>query len=353
MNAHVSIASVRITEADLWDDRECAEIDNFVVNEPGSTPFHLTGWSRAVEQGTGAHAHYLVARGPVGILAVLPCHVMRSRIFGDGLVSSGFAVGGGVLGHWPALAGHVLSLALQTDCPSVELRGGHLPASGWHQDDKSYLGFLGKLAADDEKQLAAIPRKRRADIRRALASGLTVSVGRGTAELRTHFRIYSESVRNLGTPVFPRTLFSEMLEAFGESADILTVRRGAKALASVLTIYHQGVAYPFWGGGTHEARRWAANEFMYYALMCHARASKRCHSFDFGRSKAATGAAAFKKNFGFTPHPLVYASRSVRTARARNVNPLNPRFQLAQRIWQKMPLPLANLIGPFLSRGLG
>ena len=133
-------------------------------------------------------------------------------------------------------------------------------------------------------------------------------------------------------------------------ADILTVRHRGRAVASVLSLYLGDTVYPYWGGGTEAARALRANDRMYHALMEHARA-RGIARFDFGRSKAGTGAAAFKKNWGFEGRPLAYARRG--EGEGRSVNPLNPKYRLMVEGWKRLPLPLANLVGPFLSRGLG
>ena len=118
----------------------------------------------------------------------------------------------------------------------------------------------------------------------------------------------------------------------------------------MLGLYANGTVYPFWGGGTHAARALRANELMYWALMRHARA-RGCTRFDFGRSKAGTGPAAFKKNWGFAPVPLAYARLS--DGPAREVNPLSPKYAALIGAWRRLPLPVATLLGPILSRGLG
>ena len=168
------------------------------------------------------------------------------------------------------------------------------------------------------------------------------------ALLREHYGVYAESVRNLGTPVFPAALFRHVAGAL--DSDVLTVRHQDKAVASVLSLYFRGTVFPYWGGGTAAARGLRANDRMYFALMSHAR-DRGCTRFDFGRSKTGTGAAAFKKNWGFTGVPRCYATRS--DGPAREVNPLNPKYALMVRAWQRLPLPVANLIGPWISRGLG
>lgn len=342
-------APVGIREADLRDATEAARVDAFVREWPGATPFHLTGWTRAVEAGCRQRARYLVAEHASGAIAgVLPLTEMHSLLFGRALVSTGFGVGGGVLGGAvEPLAAGAWALAERIGCPSVELRGGVAPA-GWVTDQDSYLGFVRPLAADDDAELLAVPRKQRAEVRRALGNDLEVTTGNDAAALAEHYAVYAESVRNLGTPVFPSALFRSVVNEL--NADVLTVRHAGQPVASVLSLYASDTIYPYWGGGTQAARGLRANDLMYFALMRHARA-RGCTRFDFGRSKTGTGPAAFKKNWGFTPEPLVYAKRS--KGAAREVNPLNPKYAAMVRTWKRLPLPVANLIGPWLSRGLG
>lgn len=346
---HSTIAPVGVREADPHDPREAARLDAFVRDHPHATPFHLPGWSRAVQAGCGQRPRYLVAeRADGSIVGVLPMTQIRSVLFGRALVSAGFGVGGGVLGGAvEELASGAWALAGRLGCPSVELRGGPGPA-GWAVDDTTYLGFARPLAADDEAELAAIPRKQRAEVRRALANDLTVHAGTAPVALAEHRRIYAESVRNLGTPVFPAGLFRAALDQL--DADVLTVRHRGRAVASVLSLYLNGTVYPYWGGGTGMARGLRANDRMYLALMAHARA-RGCTRFDFGRSKAGTGAAAFKKNWGFAPEPLPYWCKS--EDRPRAVNPLNPRYAIMVRGWKRLPLFVAKALGPSISRGLG
>jgi FemAB-related protein (PEP-CTERM system-associated) len=354
MIAETLITAIRV--ADLADSSMARRIDDFVRRADGGTPFHLTGWSRAVERGCGQRSHYLVAEdAPGAIVGVLPLSEVRSLLFGRALVSSGFAVDGGPLsGSTPTaklLIDEAVDLATRLGCPTIELRGGVMPGPGWHHDNTTYLGFARDLAGNDEAELLAIPRKQRAEVRRALGSGLEI-VAR-SEDRAEHYAVYAESVRNLGTPVFPRALFEAVLDEFGEEADILTIRREGRAIASVLSLYWRGTVMPYWGGGTREARTWRANDLMYFALMRDARARKGCTRFDFGRSKAGTGPAAFKQNWGFEGAPLSYAKLSLGGTEVRDINPLSSRYRMQVAAWKRLPLSLANRAGPLISRGLG
>ncbi len=350
-------AFIAVRAADLRDTNERARIDAFVHAHPDGTPFHLTAWSRAVAQGCGQTSHSLVAERADGSLAgLLPLTEIRSALFGKALVSNGFAVGGGILAEAdaaiPALADAAWALAQRLGCPTLELRGGALPEGDWQVDRDTYLGFARPLADNEEAELLAIPRKQRAEVRKALNADLAISVACHDRDIKAHYAVYAESVRNLGTPVFPAALFRAVLRHFGASADILTVRHEGRVVAGVLNLYFNDTVYPYWGGGSHSARGLRANDRMYFALMAHARA-RGCTRFDFGRSKAGTGPAAFKKNWGFEGVALLYAKRAVSESAVREINPTNPRYAKKVELWKTLPLWVANRVGPHISKGLG
>jgi FemAB-related protein (PEP-CTERM system-associated) len=344
-----------IRTADLGDPAQREKIARFVASHPDAQLFHHPGWSRAVERGCGAPAHYLIAEGDDGSLAgLLPLSEIRSPLFGNSMVSVGFGVGGGILADDPvvadALADAAWNLAVARGCGGVELRGGRIPDRGWQLQEGVYADFAMDLAEDDEAILRSI--RKRQEVRRALRNGLEFRAGRSTADLDTHYSLYATAMRNHGTPIFPRGLFKAMAEEFGDDIEILTAWRDGKPLSTVFSFHFKGIAYPFWAGNAVDARRWRASELSYYELMCRA-ARRGCRRIDFGRSKVGTGPYAFKQFWGIEPEPLVYAVRTVNGAKPREVNPLNPKYRLKIAIWQKLPLALANRIGPYIARGLG
>lgn len=352
MNAPVSMA-LKAELVEFKDERQIEAIERF-VDEMRGTIFHRPRWLRAVEAGTGERACGFVVRQLGLVRGWLPLTEVRSMLFGKAIVSSGFAVGGGILAETPEIGGLLARAAqdhaTQHGFASAELRGGDVP-EGWQAVSGKHCGFERALAGDDEAELLAIPRKARAEVRKGIDNMLEVRTGRSTADLAAHYAVYSQSVRNLGTPVFPRSLFRAMLAAFPEEADILTVLREGKPIASVLSFYHDGAVLPFWGGGTFEARGARANELMYYRLMLHAR-GRGMERFDFGRSKVGSGPAKFKKNWGFEPQPLTYATWTAPGAKARDVDPTSEAYSRKIELWKRLPLPVANALGPVIARGL-
>jgi FemAB-related protein (PEP-CTERM system-associated) len=356
-----SRAKLSIRSAEFRDPSEVARLDHWVMAMADGLPFHRPAWQVAIAESTEHEAICLIAEDKAGdISGILPMHIIHSPLFGRALVSSGFAVGGGVLANSAnatrRLVAAAWDLAERRSCPSVELRGGALPfgrdASQWTIKRDAHANFLRALSPDADAELLAIPRKQRAEVRKGLDGNLQIETGRSARDRDWHYAIYSESVRNLGTPVFPKSLMASVLDHFGEDADILTVLSDGKPVASVLSLYHNDVVMPYWGGGIWEARRLRANDVMYYALMNHARA-KGCTHFDFGRSKTGSGAYSFKKNWGFEPEPMAYAVRTADGSAPRDVNPNSPKYKLQIAMWQKLPLSVANRLGPWIAGGLG
>ena len=354
MNAPLT-ASHKATFVDLRDARAVARIEGF-ARELRASLFHRPAWLNAVEAGTGQKAGGFITQQLGTITGWLPLTQVRSALFGRALVSSGFGVGGGLcVASQEAVIPLVEAaqrFARDHGFASLELRGGPLPeGEGWRHWNDKHCGFERALAADDEAELLAIPRKARAEVRKGIQAALTVRTGRGADDLRAHYAVYAESVRNLGTPVFPARLFRAMIAAFPEESDILTVFKDGEPISSVLNFYNDGAVMPYWGGGLFAARNARSNEVMYYELMLHAR-RRGMKRFDFGRSKTGSGPFAFKKNWGFEPRPLAYAQWSAPGREARDVDPTSETYSRKIALWKKLPLSIANTLGPPIARGL-
>jgi FemAB-related protein (PEP-CTERM system-associated) len=352
---HSPIAAVAVRAADLSDRAERARIDSYVAEHPDSVFFHRPQWSLAVERGCGQRGHYLLAERPGGGLAgCLPLTDVRSALFGRALVSTGFGTGGGAIADNGAASWALLSaaagLADRIGGVALELRGGPFPEDYAVRDDV-YAGFAMNLPEGEEAIFRSIKRRHRG-VRRARERGLGVRVGAAPKDRSGFFRVYGESMRNLGSPVFPPRLFDSMLDLFGEDCDILTISDGASPVASVLNFYFKGIVHPYWGGGTTAARDCFASELLYFEVMCHA-SRRGCTRFDFGRSKLGTGNYSFKENWGMAPEPLRYAIRTPAGAAPRDINPLSPKNRLKVEAWKKLPLWVTNRLGPVLARGLG
>jgi FemAB-related protein (PEP-CTERM system-associated) len=333
--------------------------DAFVAAHPQGTFFHRAAWRGVIERAFGHRTHYLMAERDGAVVGVLPLGHVTSPLFGNTFISVPFCVYGGPLAveqeAFSALTEAASALLPGSRATALEFRFLSTPPEGWLDPaawvarSDLYVTFRKAITASDDANLKAIPRKQRAVVRKGIERGLTSSVDRDVATL---YPIYAESVRNLGTPVFARRYFSLLADAFGDDLDIVTIRDGETAVASVMNFYWRDEVLPYYGGGTAAARACHANDFMYWEVMRRA-AARGCRMFDYGRSKVGTGAFAFKKNWGFEPAPLQYCFRLAPGAVVPEVNPLNPKFRLFIAAWKRLPLPVANLIGPHVVRGVG
>jgi len=334
-------------------DDDATAWDAFVFKSANGTFFHRFGWRAIFRDVFGLTPHYLVAENGDEIIGILPLVHQKSVLFGNSLIAAPFCVEGGSVAINPEtrvrLDEEAISLVYKLKAGSLEYRSRVANRTGWAVRKDLYATFERELSSDDEENLQAIPRKQRAVVRKTLKSSLTSHVD---GDANALFRVYSESVRNLGTPVFPKTYFEALLKIFGSDCDVVVVREGSEPVSAVMNFYFRETVMPYYGGGRPAARRNGANDFMYWEVMRRA-VARGYRRFDFGRSKAETGAFAFKKNWGFEPQWLEYEYYLAPGVALPDKNPNNPKYAGLIEVWKRLPLPVANLIGPYLIRGLG
>jgi FemAB-related protein (PEP-CTERM system-associated) len=335
------------------DDAIAPAWDAFVAAMPGGTFFHRAAWSRVIATAFGHHCHFTLAEQDGAIVGVLPLAHVRTTLFGNTLVSTPFCVYGGPLAVDPqtaaALDAHADELREKLGASALEMRERQPAEGDWLVRPDLYVTFRKPIAGDHERNMKVIPRKQRAMVRKGIENGLVSVCNHDMAVLH---RVYAESVRNLGTPVFSRRYFTILNEAFADCCDVVTVLDAESPIASVLNFYFRDEVLPYYGGGTARARVRAGNDFMYWEVMRRA-AARGCRLFDFGRSKQGTGAFAFKHNWGFEPERLHYRYHLAPGGRIPDHNPLNPKYRLFIAAWKRLPLAVANLLGPPIVRGLG
>lgn len=324
--------------------------DEFVTRQPGGTFFHRAGWQRVIERTFGYRPHCLAARRNGRIAAVLPLFQVPTLPWGRALVSAPQAVYGGPVADGDesrdALLRHARALGETLRVRYIEYRNVD-PLEDLPGKDL-YVTFRRPILPTADENMAAIPRNQRRSIRIGMKSALSSEVGR--EELLDPFHaLYSHSVRNLGTPVFPRSLFSNLLAEFRTECRILLVRRAGRPVAAVLTFFHGDDVLPYYGGARREEFRFAVNDYMYWSLICYGM-EHGSKVFDFGRSKKGSGSYDFKRHWGFEPTPLHYQYALVRQRSLPDLSPRNPKFSLAIGLWKRMPLWLATRLGPAVVR---
>lgn len=339
----LAVRSATPADAAAWDD--------LVRRSPRGTPFHLGAWREAVSRAFGFERVDLVAESGGEIRGVFPLAFVKNRFIRPFLVSIPFAVYGGIVAE-SAEAERALLDAADRACRErrasfVEIRSRD-PIDYGLPEKSLYVTFVRDLPATPEECLSMIPRKARAATRHAMErNGLTAELDRGAFD--EFFALYVENKRDLGSPPLPRKFLAALMETFGENASILTVRKDGRAVAAVMTFFFGDTVVPYYSGASARAESLHPNNFMYFRLQQEG-VKRGCKRFDFGRSRRDTGAFDFKKNQGFEPTPLHYQYILQDGAAMPDVNPSNPKFAIAERVFEKLPLAVARAIGAAVSR---
>lgn len=325
--------------------------DRYVDAHAEGTFFHLSSWRQIFEQALGHRTHYLCAEQDGEICGVLPLVHIKSLLFGNNLSSLPFSAHAGPLAsNGEALTALYAAASERAQSLAVGALEYRLPAaSGLPRVTKDlYANFTKTIHADSEANMQAIRSKQRNVIRKGIKNGLTGH--RSTVE--RFYAVYAESVRNLGTPVFPRRLFDAIAAAFGDAIEITSAELNGEPVSAAMNFYYRNTVCPYYWGGRHAARNLNGNDFLAWQIMERA-AERGCTLFDFGRSKRDTGPYQWKTNLGFDASPLYYEYELIRDSEMPDINPLNPKYRLFIESWKRLPLPVAGLIGPWLSRNLG
>jgi FemAB-related protein (PEP-CTERM system-associated) len=325
----------------------------FVQRCPEATFFHKVGWREILEQCFGHRTHYLLAEQVGDVVGVLPLAEVRSLLFGHSLVSLPFCANAGVAVSEPAavvpLHRAAQELGERLGAAHLELRNRTPREPAWPRQEL-YCSFRKEILPEVDANMLAIPRKQRAVVRKGIKNGLTGEIDAGVDRF---FALYADNVHRHGTPPYARSYFEALRRVFGRDAEVLTIVDAAgRPVSSVLSFYFRDEVLPYYAGDDVSARDLGANDFKYWELMRRA-CERGLRVFDYGRSKRGTGPFDFKKNWGFEPAPLAYEYCLHRRRSIPENNPLNPKYRALIATWRRLPLPIANLIGPHIVKSLG
>jgi FemAB-related protein (PEP-CTERM system-associated) len=347
------MASMQVRRLDARNTPESARWDAFVQACPQATFFHRAGWQKILNQVFRHDTYYLFAEVDGRLQGVLPLAHVNSLLFGNALVSLPFAVYGGVAASSDdasqTLEAEAQQIARRLGVAHLELR--HMQAR--HPDwpcQELYVTFRKAILDTEEANMLAIPRKQRAMVRKGIKNELRSDID---ARVDRFFALYADNVHRHGTPALPKRYFQALCDEFGKDCEVLTVSApDGRPLSSVLSFYFRDEVLPYYAGDDVAARDLAANDFKYWELMRRA-CARGIKVFDYGRSKQGTGPYAFKKNWGFEPTPLHYEYQLYKRAAVPQNNPANAKFKLMIETWRRLPLGVANWLGPYVVRNLG
>lgn len=338
---------------DPSDTARSARWNEFVYTCPEASFFHRAEWQGIISNVFRHPTYFFYAEENSQITGVLPLAHVKSRLFGNALIGLPFAVYGGIAASTPAvfdaLEARAQQLAKQLGVDHLEFRNTLPRHADWPTQD-IYVTFRKEILPEVEANMQAIPRKQRAMVRKGIKNGLVSSVD---ADANRFFQLFADNVHRHGTPALPKRYFETLLKVFGKDCEILTITTAdGQLLSSVLSFYFRNEVLPYYAGDDESARNLAANDFKYWELMRRS-CERGITLFDYGRSKIGTGPYAFKKNWGFEPQPLFYEYCLYKRDCIPQNNPNNAKYKFFIEAWRRMPIGLANWLGPHIVRNLG
>jgi serine/alanine adding enzyme len=340
-------------EIKLLTDEE-ALWDQYVQGSSDASLYHLSGWKRVVEQTFRHHTYYLYAWQDNRIVGILPLIFLKSLIFGKFFVSLPYFNYGGIVADTDEICKRLLEqavhLAQQVGAKHIELR--HLVNYELNLLVKtSKVLMVLDLPATSEELWDSFKSKLRSQIKRPEKEGFTVKFGHLEA-VESFYEVFAHSQRDLGTPVYTKRLFANILCAFPEQAKIFTVYAQTKPIASGFLLgFKQTLQIP-WAGSLRSYNRFGVNMLLYWSILKFACEQGYTH-FDFGRSTIDEGTYKFKEQWGAQPVPCYWHYwLPTNNSELPELNPHNPKYQLAIRTWKRLPVPLTKWLGPHIVKFL-
>lgn len=335
------------------DDVPAEVCDEYVRTHPEASAYHRPAWLDVIARAFGHRTCYLVAESDDRVVGVLPLVFFRSRLFGHFAVSVPFVNYGGIAadhgGAERALLGRALEHCRAAGASHVELRHTRRifpELSARHHKVAMTLA----LEASPDAQWQRLDRKVRNQVRKGEKSGLQVADG-GVERLDEFYTVFAHNMRDLGTPVYGKRFFNQVLSTFPETTRVFVARHGARPVAASIVQWHRDTIDVPWASAIREFNPLCANVLLYWHMLKFA-SERGLRTFDFGRSTPNEGTFHFKKQWGALPQPLVWEYWTAEGAAVPNLNPANPKFDLAIRVWQKLPVSVATAVGPHIVRNI-
>ena len=327
--------------------------NTYIEAHPAATPYHRYEWLITIARSFGHRAFPLAACVNGHIVGVLPLVLMASRLFGRFLVSLPFVNYGGVLGDTEevekTLWESARDIAIQERAAYVEAR--HVISHGFISQRKQHkVTMVLDLSATSEAQWGAFNAKLRNQIRKAERSGLTARVG-GISDLPEFYDVFARNMRDLGTPVYGRCFFEEVLRAFPESCRIVSILSGETVVAAGMTVTFRDTVEVPWAASRREFRSMCPNNMLYWSVIRSA-IKQGYKRLDFGRSTPGEGTYKFKEQWRAKPIPLVWEYWLPDSRPLPDLSPKNAKYQAAIELWKRLPLTVTNWLGPLIVRGI-
>jgi len=327
-----------------------AEWDTFVRFAETGTSCHLWGWKSTIERVLGHECIYLAARAADGrVDGVLPLVRVSSRLFGSYLVSMPFLNYGGALGSdraIQALVARALELTRIGDIELLEMRSRNALPVELPVSHRKITVVRDLTPGNPAKVWDSLRAKVRSQVRRPQKEGIVVRFG--PDQVDPFFTVFSRHMRDLGTPTQSRHLFEALVEEFPSQVWFGCAFDGAYPVAAGCGFRWNGEFEMTWAASLARYNAVAPNMLLYWAFMERA-AEQGLTAFNFGRCTPGSGTHRFKQQWGGRDVPLWWYQHAA-GQRAATPSPDDRAFSWGPRVWKRLPLPIANMLGPRVVR---
>lgn len=341
-------------EVEDWNHDLSERVEAYVSAHPAASIWHRPTVTQFIESTHGHATRYLCAVASDGTVAgVLPAAQLKSRLFGNFLVSLPYFNYGGVLADSPEIARTLIAEAdrwrQQCKARSLEMRFCQDNRLGYPQrTDK--VAFWLSLPTREVDLWDSFQPKLRAQIRRGEREMSGFEIG-GEDLLDDFYRVFAINMRDLGTPVYSKAFFRNLLRTLDGLSWLVIVRIEGRAVGcAFLTGYGDRMEIP-WASTLKSQNHTGINMIMYWKVLAFA-IEKGFKVFDFGRCSHDAGTYRFKQQWGAQPLPLYWDYLLPDGQSLPALNPDNPRFRLMIAVWQRLPVWLTRLIGPPIVKAL-
>lgn len=347
--------------------------DSYVHSHSDGTHCHLSGWKKVIENAYGHKGYYVLAEDNFKIVGILPLLHIKSFIFGSQLTSMPFLNYGGIIADDEeveiVLLRKAIELSQELKVNHIELR--HLKAISFlgpadsanpgaldnsvqsigqtHYVTKTHkVRMLLNLPASKDALYKSFKSKLRSQISRPQKEGMTAIIG-GPELIDQFYRVFSISMRDLGSPVHSKKLFRQICNEFPQNLKVGIVHYQEMAVAGgLLFCFRDTVEIP-WASSLRKFKKFSPNMLLYWSLMEYA-CSRGFEYFDFGRSTPEEGTYKFKEQWGAKPMPLYWHYIVYDGRPAIDNDSQKSKFETLIRYWKKLPVPVSNIMGPLIRK---
>lgn len=342
----MKVRMVNHNERTIWDD--------FVLRHALATQYHQFAWRTVIEKSFGHSGYYLVAETKEGeCQGILPLIHMKSMLFGNFLVSVPFVNYGGLLCNGRDAENALLHEAekIRRTCGSGHVEFRHIDREVTGLPARTHkVTMILPLENDEERQWKKFNAKLRNQVRKAEKNGLEPVIGRLDL-LDGFYDVFARNMRDLGTPVYAKKFFRNVLEVFPDSSRIIAIKHEGKIIAAGIACWFRDTIEIPWASSIAEYKSLCPNNMLYWKAIKFA-ISTGAKKFDFGRSTPDEGTYNFKKQWGAEPVQLYWQYILAKGKGLPELNPNNPKYEMAIMIWKKLPVAMTRLLGPRIVRSI-